>query len=359
MPALLALADDLTGALEVGAKFAARGIPSLVHSWAYPGISKRPTRASAADQGVRPTVVEVIDLESRHLPPEQSAAAVSALAATACGIIYLKTDSTLRGNIAAQLQALSRAWPESGIAYVPAYPALGRTVKDGQLYVYGVLVHRTVFAADPLNPIADSSIRRLVSEVSRCTVCDGETDADVARATAAALADPGCRIIAGPASVAAEIAAWFAPSPLPAPPWPRVRKCLIVNGSLHEISARQIAFAEATGCASPSANAAWRILRLPAPAGMRPVELAAATGLLVRQCLVEADFDGVMVFGGDTAFGILKALGCPPLEPLGEAITGVPVSRIVDRNLYLITKAGGFGDETLIRAAMQLLHGND
>ena len=144
MPALLALADDLTGALEVGAKFAGRGIPSLV------------TISSRSHSG---HPVEVVDLESRHLSPQASAAAVSALAATAAGIVYLKTDSTLRGNIAADLRALAHARPESSIAYVPAYPALGRTVKDGRLHVYGVPVHLTAFAADPLNPITGSSIR--------------------------------------------------------------------------------------------------------------------------------------------------------------------------------------------------------
>ena len=231
---------------------------------------------------------------------------------------------------------------------------------DGLLYVYGVPVHRTTFADDPLDPVTDSSIQHLVSEVARCTVHDGETDADVARATAAALADPCCHIIAGPASVAAELAAQFTQARVSVPPkWPRIRKCLIVNGSRHEVSARQIALAEADGCVSPSANAAWRILRVPAPAGMHPLEIAASTGRLVRQCLSETDADAVMVFGGDTAFGILKALGCPPLEPVGEVITGVPLSRVLGRNLYFITKAGGFGGEPLIRAAKQLLHGND
>ncbi|SPF40017.1 hypothetical protein SBA4_2470038 [Candidatus Sulfopaludibacter sp. SbA4] len=344
MSALLALADDLTGALEVGAKFAGRGIPSLVTTSSHPTAHP----------------VEVIDIESRHLSQEASATAVTAFADTPARIIYLKTDSTLRGNIAAELQALARARPESTIAYMPAYPALGRTVKDGVLYVYGIPVHRTAFAADPLDPVTDSSIRRLVRDVSRCTVHDGETDADVARATAAALADPHCRIIAGPASVAAEIAAQFAQPRAPAPThWPRIRKCLIVNGSLHEVSVGQMAFAEAHGCLSTSATAGWRILHLPIPAATRPLEIAAATGRLVLQCLSETELDAVMVFGGDTAFGILKALGCPPLEPIGEVVTGVPVSRVLNRNLYFITKAGGFGDESLIPAAKQLLHAND
>lgn len=345
MRTLLALADDLTGALEVGAKFAGSGIQ---------------VRVTTASGGGLECDVEVIDLESRHLPPEEAAAAVSrAIAGGAC-LIYKKTDSTLRGNIAAELRALAAAYPDSMIAYVPAYPAVGRTVKDGELYVYGVHVHRTAFAADRLNPIADSSIARIVADVSGCTVYDGENDADVARATASALADPACRIIAGPASVAAEIAAGLeGPGRRPVEPLPHIRRCLIVNGSLHDVSTRQIAFAEAQGCVSAALDAAWRILHSPEGGALPPLEFAAETGRRVREYLSGSETDALLVFGGDTAFGILKALGCPPLEPIGEVIMGVPVSRVWGRNLYLITKAGGFGGDDLICKVKQLLHGND
>jgi uncharacterized protein YgbK (DUF1537 family) len=62
------------------------------------------------------------------------------------------------------------------------------------------------------------------------------------------------------------------------------------------------------------------------------------------------NFDGVIVFGGDTAFGLIAAMDHPLIEPLGEVVTGIPVSRAVwnGRPLYLITKAGGFGPPDLI-----------
>lgn len=344
MRGLLALADDLTGALEVGAKFAGRGIPSLV-------------TASSTSRSTH--CVEVIDLESRHLTPEAASAAVIAFGGTRARIVYLKTDSTLRGNIAAELGALARAFPDSPIHYMPAYPALGRTVKDGVLYVRGVPVHRTAFASDPLEPVTDSFIPHLVQGIANCTVHDGETDADISRATAAAMAISGRIILAGPASVAAEIAAQLAPVPTPLPPWPRMRTCLIVNGSRHEISARQIAAAQARGCASESSSADWRVLNVAGPAALPPLEFAAGTGSTVRRYVEETNPDAVMVFGGDTAFGILKAFRCPGLEPIGEVFPGMPVSRVENRGFYLITKAGGFGDESLICDAKRLLHGND
>jgi uncharacterized protein YgbK (DUF1537 family) len=54
---------------------------------------------------------------------------------------------------------------------------------------------------------------------------------------------------------------------------------------------------------------------------------------------------GLVVFGGDTAYGIHRALGGEAFRPLGEIVAGVPVS--VSGGLYWITKAGGFGEAGL------------
>ena len=119
-PCVLALADDLTGALETGARFAAAGVPAVV--------SVELSTASDAP-------VLVIDTETRHLAPADAAARIHELAcqARARGVrfIYKKTDSTLRGNIGAELGALCRADPDSPLVYAPAYPAMGRTVRPG------------------------------------------------------------------------------------------------------------------------------------------------------------------------------------------------------------------------------------
>ena len=336
MPKILAIADDLTGALEVGAKFAGQGIPSLVTT-----------------QGTRNLAypVVVLDTESRHLPPDEAARAVAKAASASAELLYKKTDSTLRGNIAAELRALLALRPAARILYVAAYPALGRTVRNGHLLVHGVPVHQSAFASDALNPVEDSSLARLLGDLP-CTVCDGASDDDVRRSTEEALGSPGSIILAGPASVAAALAELLEIPRQPARAWLRVANCLVVNGSRHEMSARQVAYAEAKGCAP------WQILRPAIPDGSSAADSAAAIGHAVVERLGAADIDAVMVFGGDTAFGILKALGSPPLEPVGEVVTGVAVSQVVGRNLTLITKAGGFGEESLIGRVRDMLHGS-
>src|SRR6266576_1991127 len=136
----------MTGALEVGAKFSSVGIRTLV--------SAKPVESESA--------VLVYDTETRHRSPQAAGQEVRRFvlrAGPVCPrLIYKKTDSTLRGNIAAELDAIVEIYPMWRAAYAPAYPALGRTVTQGLLYVDGVPVAEPEYAFDPLNPVRASSV---------------------------------------------------------------------------------------------------------------------------------------------------------------------------------------------------------
>ena len=82
---------------------------------------------------------------------------------------------------------------------------------------------------------------------------------------------------------------------------------------------------------------------------------AAATGELLRNILERVKLDALTIFGGDTTYGILTALGNPPLCPLGEIVPGVPISKIAGADLHLITKAGGFGPVDVLCAIRRAL----
>lgn len=306
-----ALADDLTGALETGAKL------------------RLPVTTRLDRDDLRHVVV---DTETRHLTAAQAAASVEALARRAGfpSLIYKKTDSTLRGNIAAELGALHRVFPDHSLIYVPAYPSLGRTVRGGELFVDGVPVHRTAFASDPLNPITSSRIDALLNGLA-AEVIDGETDADIRAAAERILNRPAPALVAGPAAIAAALAG--SPTPLS---FPTVRRCLVINGSAHPASLAQIARA--------SFDDRWVLYEHAGPeAGL---DRAHRTGLAVKEILAANTFDAILVFGGDTAYGIHAALGAPDFTPCGEILPGVPVSR--SGSLTWITKAGGFGAPDLL-----------
>jgi uncharacterized protein YgbK (DUF1537 family) len=54
----------------------------------------------------------------------------------------------------------------------------------------------------------------------------------------------------------------------------------------------------------------------------------------------------VILFGGDTALAVWRALGISTLVPLGELFPGIAVSRSGQR--IFVTKAGGYGTPDLV-----------
>lgn len=380
---VLVLADDLTGALEVGAKFAAAGLPV-----------RATTKRDFPIKNFHEAAVLVMDTETRHQTSEKARRRVSGLSRAAFGAgfqyVYLKTDSTLRGNIASEIDALMEAFPGSPLLYVPAYPKMGRTVRAGTLYVDGIPVNQTSFAADLLNPVRECNIPRLLS--SECSqpavsatadqlaasaaagiyVCDGETDSDLETAARKFVDSPSFRLTAGPAGFASHLAALMDLPRAEPPRMPCVRRVLVVNGSLNDISLQQTQYAGEhgfmsftdDGTASAVKEPGWVILQC-AASTVGAADFARRLSQSVRDLLMRQMFDAVVVFGGDTAYAIVEALGHPDLRPIGEVLEGVPVSAI-DRHsagldgdgiLYLISKAGGFGPVDVLRLIQKKLAG--
>jgi D-threonate/D-erythronate kinase len=327
---ILALADDLTGALEIGAKFAEHDLPAIV--------------VTEFDSLKNPECpVLVIDTETRHLTPDQAAARTRHVAGAALPfspwLIYKKTDSTLRGNIAAELRAVQDVFGSRRMVYAPAYPDMGRTVKSGELFVWGTPVHETVFAKDLWNPVAEGKIEQILDDVP-AVILDGESNEDIQAAVYAIFAEPAPHLCAGPAALAGALANHLKPG-LPVHfQTPSASRCLVVNGSLHPVSIGQMQFAEENGLF----NEKW--IRLDEQIECTGMERAMRTGECVRRRLASSNFGALLVFGGDTAFGIHRSLGSAPFKPRGEIAPGVPVSE--SGGLLWITKAGGFGARNLL-----------
>src|SRR5262245_61749485 len=110
--------------------------------------------------------VIVASTESRHLSAADAADRVETVVrrARAAGVerFYKKTDSTLRGPIGAELQAMLRASGSRALAFAPAFPRLGRFTRGGCQYVDDRLLSETDFARDPLDPVSDSYIPAII-----------------------------------------------------------------------------------------------------------------------------------------------------------------------------------------------------
>jgi uncharacterized protein YgbK (DUF1537 family) len=301
------IADDLTGAHEMGALLADAGLDcTLTTDW---------TNVPDAE-------AVVIDTESRHLPAEKAYERVLRAARNLrAERVFKKVDSTLRGPLEAELRALQDAFPEERMTFTPAYPKLGRTVRNGELFVHGEPVHLTAFARDPLSPVGTSQVPG--------SALDASTEEDLQE-----IARSCGRLAAGSGGLGREWARLFA-RPRQAPLL-KASRLLVICGSKHPVSREQAA-------------------RAPVDVLATPEELTpGAIALLARRAAERiASYDAVFVFGGDTAYALLQSLGVHELEPATELLPGVPVSRMGDR--LLITKAGGFGAPDIVEKVLSHL----
>ncbi|WP_084722795.1 four-carbon acid sugar kinase family protein [Streptomonospora alba] len=161
MAQILVVADDLTGANATGARFARAGLRVATVT------SEQASRAARDYDAV------VINLDSRHLPAEQAAAEVTAAveAVWPVELVIKRTDTTLRGNVGAELEAAWRAVrarvPEPTpvrALFAPAFPASGRVTVDGVQLLDGVPLERSELALDPLNPMSTSVVADILGE---------------------------------------------------------------------------------------------------------------------------------------------------------------------------------------------------
>ena len=160
---VVVVADDLTGANDTGVQFAKRGIATDI---VLPGSRSE----GRGDGSVR---VSVVDTESRYVPAEEAYRRVRSAVdgrVTADTIVYKKIDSTMRGNIGAEIHGAVEAVGARYAVVAPAYPANGRTIRGGQCLVHGVPVSQTELARDPRNPVAESDIGAIINAQFPCHV---------------------------------------------------------------------------------------------------------------------------------------------------------------------------------------------
>jgi len=350
-------ADDLTGACDTGAVFAARGLATVVL------LPDAPLPATLPD-------VLVIDSESRGRPAAEARrralGAATRLAAAGPARLYKKVDSTLRGALAAELGGVLDGLGCRRALLAPALPAQRRAVADGLLRVGGRPAGETAVARDPAFPATGASVpallggdgphpvvvvplatvrsgpvavRRRLDRYDAAFVCDAETDGDLAVLAAAADGWPG--LIAGSAGLAAALAGRLPGRPA-SPPALR-RPLLVVAGSAHPVTREQAERLAARGVP---------VLTAPPAAGDRAA-LVQALAESARGEIERSSPRTVLLTGGETAYSVCRALGAAAIALGGEVEAGVAFGALVDgpfAGLAVLTKAGGFGDpDTLVR----------
>ena len=384
---ILVLADDLTGALDTGVRFAACGAVTLV------------VRSGAPVPAAAPEVM-VVDTETRHLRPEEARRIVREVCVRyPAERIYKKTDSALRGNVGAELAGAMDACPGVELEFVPAFPDVGRTVRGGRLFADGVPVSASASGRDPFEPVRSDEVREILrlqadneivlsapgdvprTDGTRIRVWDAETNTDLGAIARSLVASGGTRLVAGCAGFAGAFAEAIGYEQAGYAVVPGAERLLVLCGSLHPVSKDQLAYAAlegaprvrigntelagADGWTRPGGKERLHLLTdmlrtervlvidTEDPVGASGAgreRMAQSLGALFRE-LVRTRIPFLpMIVGGDTLAACMDAVGTVWMRPLGEISDGVVIAqyRDGDAERTVLTKSGGFGRETLI-----------
>lgn len=406
---LVIIADDFTGALDVGVQF----VP-------YNAVIKIAIGQSMNEAVFHQSDVDVlvVDAETRHQSPQNAAATVGRLVrlAKAAGIahLYLKTDSGLRGNVGATLVTALAESGEAFLAFAPAFPDMRRPTLSGIQYNGSVPIHESPFGLDPFEPVRSSRVADLFkgyhvilelypeadvydTTVSQPTIgiFDVERNEDFDRIGETLKERGQLGLLAGCAAFAAVLPNLMGMSGRYVDYRMPEKPLLVLCGSLNPITRRQLESASEHGfkritltrpqqlnpnyldstegqrlldkldealdgethvileTAEIDVETSLRLQQLDEDGKQEiSMEIANRLGEILNRLLYRNHLDHYipMIIGGDTLMGIMRHLSTPDITVEREIEPGVVMFSIVfaGHKLWMISKSGGFGDEDLL-----------
>ena len=406
-----AIGDDFTGSSDLGLTLARGGMRTVQ----YVGVP---------DQKAAPTVeAGIVALKTRSVPPaeavEQSLAAYAWLREQGCRLFYFKYcstfDSTPQGNIGPVIEALVDAiGTRNPVLVCPAFPATGRTVYQGHLFVGDRLLNESGMEDHPLTPMTDPDLRRWLARQTTLGIghLPRQDDPDKARAEMLRLAAGGLQLVVADAIedrdlvTLAEAGGRFdlltggsglalgLPAVLghtgDADNWKGVRgRAIVLSGSCSRATREQIdthidagepALKTEVGKLLAGAQTVASVLDwverqsgLPLVySSATPGEVADAQKRYGRErstdvleaffgelaaAAVELGYRRLVSAGGETSGAVVKALGMSALEIGPEISPGVPALRVANKDLALALKSGNFGSRDFFSRAAHMLEG--
>lgn len=373
------ITDDFTGAMDSGAQF----------SYSQLGVHFRFAGLPGED-------VEIINTASREITTPEAVKRVQAACHALAGRrLFKKIDSTLRGHIGAETEAVLAASPYQKAVICPAAPLQGRAVRDGILFINDLPLEQTAFKDDPLYPAKTSRLAELIGKPAvhiPLSLVRGSL-VDLTAAITASLLPLLTADAESPDDLLALGRAILATQALPCgafglaraylqalevetvahPPLQPEGAVLVLVGSANQVAREQVARLETQPnslvlrlCPLPTHETPQQVINL-FPLNKRILVLCADQDKTVRTpewlrfgqtvsetaLAVLAKFQPptILVVGGETATHFCQQAGVESIQVLGEAAPGIPYGRLrggmLDQRL-LITKAGGFGTpETL------------
>ena len=397
----LIVADDFTGANDSGLQLRRKGLSTHVTIGKY-------TRSEKTIEAL------VLDTESRNIDEKEASVLVRSslegVDAESFPIVMKKIDSTLRGNLCAEVMEVAAFCVAELIIVSPAFPDQGRTVEGGRLFVHGKPLLETEHGKDPRKPVEEDNLLTLFSkgqsvytvvlqeagasfpalEGKTILVCDARTQDDLFHLVRLARKREEKVLYVGSAGLADALCNVQYPS----------RGVLGMVASLSEVTRNQVRYAKEHGIFTEVVDVEsllgevdpYPIIKrvkeaisqskpalvvvssvLDESAFSRSLEEGSKRGLssdavattirdsfsLLGKALVEqCGISGMFLTGGDTAFGLLEVLGIHEVEIIREVQGGIPLLEVPTggyASMRIVTKAGAFGNDQAIAYSLRVL----
>ena len=365
------IADDLTGACDSGLEFARVGLR---------------TRILFDTIGTSEADVLVLSTDSRRMLAGAAFnhvnALVSELPLDRAEVIFKKIDSTLRGNIFQECEAVRHAAHARGVVLAPALPSQGRVVENGILKVKDLTGSWSLDIGQKLREQGAEIKRVPVDALARCIadatssspyfLCDAATDEDLS-SIATLLWQGAERMIwigsAGLAKPIANLLAKHCPTSNTEQDVGHVgtsNPVLACIGSDHPVTARQIAYLrQMHACDIFEIASADMALVAASIAQNRHVlliiDMQKPEPSLVTHCFEQIPLHalgGIFITGGDTAALVCAAANMHELWLFGQIQSGIARGYIKGGmldGLPIATKSGGFGSKDSLAHSIDYL----
>ncbi len=416
---LVIVADDFTGANDTGVQFSKNKLRTVVI-----------TETRHLKESLAKCDVLVLNTESRFDDSEtayrKAFEAGKKIPDKDVKYFYKKVDSTMRGNIGAEIAGLMDSLGITITFLVPALPKYGRTTINGKVVVNDILLENSEFATDPKNPVKESFIPKIIagqtdkrtaviiydyilagrqtlaeklqhhiSSGIQIVVFDAKEEKDM-DLIASVICEIRLKVLfAGCSGLAEHLAKYLA-----------IKKestsTIVVAGSVSEVTRRQIDFAGhylmvkivdiqtvriftperndekkriidiARECVSegedliirsaPTKESVKNTFEEGEEAGIDRFTISEAIALFLgevaRDIIRDIGIKGIVLTGGDTAYKAVKCLDISGFVLHDEIEHGIPYGYFTEekfRDLILVSKAGGFGNEDTIFRILNFL----
>ncbi|WP_316858934.1 four-carbon acid sugar kinase family protein [uncultured Cohaesibacter sp.] len=409
---LAIIADDFTGAGDAGVHFSRCGTPTKL-------FLHLPSPDSLAGQEGTVSITTETRFLSVEDARETVSNMVRRCREAGFERFYKKIDSTMRGNPGGEIEAALEASGCRAALVCTAMPETGRSCEGGTIYLDGQPLHLTEIGSDPFHPLSMSNVVDLVHlqthmKSANLPIAAIEAGAQALQERIGAMLEDGVRLIVADATLSdhldtlAQVVRQLDLLPAGAGGFARaIAHCLSnvhrptlaqehvqmdgpllsIIGSLTKTSLRQADIAEKSGLyqtiSIPPRGSAQEIaticrdqmhgsnlseanILLRVENGKSSASVTREQGDHVAHLLAQAATEickrlpikTIFSTGGGTSIVVAEALGIGSIRLMDELMPGIVLGACqANRNNidWFISKAGGFGNDTLLTDIAGLL----